>query len=249
MKLDADKQKIIYNSKNDSEFEKFASEIFDCGKHDCPMHQYLSSDYRPVAFAGNPDADIIVVGINPKKHLSTEKDDYLKKFEDDTPEKATNEHDYFKKCKGIIKCLLEEKYPYHLRFATLLEGIDPNLDKTIFLEVVKCATEKFNSRARNAVKHCQKYLECQIELIKPKIIIANGMPAIEFFIRGYSSEHNLNFNEKDIKQFKIDKTQLYYNRVPVIFTGFLNQRMERTNPPGVTRLRKEIEAVYTFPKK
>jgi uracil-DNA glycosylase len=219
-------------------FREICRKIYNCsgdGCRGCPLFKKDFESYRSVAFVGNPNAEVMIIGLNPKEHPTppNKKDDYFEKFKDIAPESAKGFAEYFEDSKKFLYSLIENDYSYHKTFKELLSGIDSNfLENTIFIEIVKCASPKFENSEKKAIEHCGEYLLQQINCLNPKIIITNGGKIRDFFLQRFG---------ENPEEEKKKKTIMYYKeKIPVIFSGFIGQ-MDHSSR---VRLKREIEYIW-----
>src|SRR4030042_3719771 len=174
---------------------KLALEIYQCNR--CP-----NLDHCRLFLQGNPQSKIWVIGLNPHTEDSIAK--RPDKFEDyivDMREyfAAGNVHSYFKDFRYVLGP--NWKKEFHESVATL--------------DLVKCASAGYNKFVKAAEQQCGGFLERQIEVFKPELIICNGAPVCNWFRR------NCDIRDQGITATSV--RPLGRHAFTVVFSGFIGR--------------------------
>ena len=199
--------------------EKLALEVYNCEKcKDLGFGRIPHKGLVPEFMVGNFEAKIWVVGLNPKLRKghegirdhndSKDFDSYFKSirnFDFDSP--------YFKRIKDHV----------------FLEDWEWG-DGVAHVDLVKCASRGIDKSFEKAKDNCGDYLERQIKLLKPKLIIANGVPVSKWFK-----------SRKEQKKVTNTSILLKFNGFEtfVVLSGFIG-RMDRCS---MARLREDIKRI------
>jgi len=195
----------------DAKQEMLAKEVFKC--HGCPD---LKSP--PVFLVGNPEAKIWVIGINPR----------LEDFEDVKESKTFEEHQ-----KNEERYFFEKNVHSYFRDFRQVFGdnwLQKFQESIAHIDLVKCSSKK-NKRNKNVECKCGKFLQRQIEMFKPRLIVCNGVPVCEWFEKNY----NISIKNKTQADLKTSDGHEF----TVIFSGFIG----RIDNYAKKRLGMEIDAV------
>lgn len=131
------------------------NEIFNCVK--CERLRSVSPTPWPHVYFGNiDDLSLMVVMRNPGLENDPNKIG-LQEFKD-------NYKDLWLRCR-VGKYLLENL------------GKNIVMHSMFFCNICKCSSPDNSALERNEINNCCDYLKRQIEIIKPKVILAFGMPA------------------------------------------------------------------------
>jgi len=165
---------------------KLMKQILSCRKcRDADdLHQYVPGTHPPVCCFGDPmDKEVFVVGINPSK---AEYDSgYLKKDAEKALESQITyfERREYKFFNDIARFFNDNEIKAKLK---IVENV---WEEVGYLDLVKCVTLRKNKQwhalprsAKNKiVKNCQSFLEQQLALYQPKLIIAYGRDVGDWF--------------------------------------------------------------------
>ena len=199
--------------------KKLAKEVYDC--ETCKglgVNRTPDKGLVPEFMVGNFEAKIWVVGLNPKLRKrqegimdpndSKDFDRYFKRicnFDD-------FDYDYFKRIKDHV-------FPEDWKWGEDVAHVD----------LVKCASREIDKSFEKAKDNCCDYLERQIKLLKPKLIIANGIAVSKWF--------------ESRKEVKATDTSviLKFNgfETIVVLSGFIG-RMDRCS---MARLREDLKRI------
>ena len=198
--------------------EKLARDVYICEK--CKgfgVDRIPHKGLVPEFMVGHFEAKIWVVGLNPKLKKRPEglmnpndaKDfeSYLKRsynFDFDQP--------YFKRIKDHV-------FPEDWEW-----GVD-----VAHVDLVKCGSRGIDKSFKKAKDICCDYLERQIELLKPKLIIANGIEVSKWF---ESRKEQKETNTSVLLKFNGFETL-------VVLSGFIG-RMDRCS---MARLREDLKQI------
>jgi len=148
--------------------------------------------YYPVYSFGNPyGKELLIVGINPSHREY--KDNYVSSSQD--PEiRHNSQMNYFQQ--GPYKFFTKLEKFFHGEAKTALNWVKTPWEKVGFTDLVKCPTRNEKgqwtkikpSQRRLIRKNCQQYLGEQLELIKPKAILAYGADVCRWFYPGYKED-------------------------------------------------------------
>lgn len=126
----------------------------------------------------------------------------------------------------------------------ILEQITLSRDKIYITNIVKCRPPKNRDPEENELKQCTSYLEQQINIIKPKIIITLGR---------FSSQWILKTEEKITpltnKYFIKEDMDYKYSVIPMFHPSYLlrNRQMVKPSAEGLKeRIKKSIEELKSI---
>lgn len=145
--------------------------------HDCiKCQQYglrFKRNYRPVEFIeGKKDSRVWIVGLNPamaQDWVDERTPEDLEKHFD----ALDSMHSYFKDFKSVS--------------ASLFEGCGKQ-EGTAHTDIVKCSSLSFppegakGKHARAVIQQCKGFLEEQIKIHRPRIIVCNGSEVSRFML-------------------------------------------------------------------
>jgi uracil-DNA glycosylase len=195
-----------------NKLNKYAKTVINCNETECPLHKSSEKDkeYIRLPFEGK-GVEIMLVGLNPKLEMKSRK--FPKKFNKILDKHYnyfdTSIHNYFTPLKSIFENS-EKVFK----------------EKLINTELVKCKTEKWTNSCKKAICYCNKYLKKQIKIIKPKIIICNGVPVCNWFRKEY------NLKEDTSGVINMDG-----KKITIIFSGFIG----RIDTYSKLRIKKELK--------
>ena len=198
--------------------EKLARDVYNCEK--CKGLGVVRTPHKGLVqefMVGNFEAKFWVVGLNPK----------LKKRPEGlmNPNDAKDFESYFKRSYNF-----DFNYGY---FNKIKKNVFPEDwewgDDVAHVDLVKCASRRIDKSFEKAKDVCCEYLERQIKLLKPKLIIANGIAVSKWF--------------ESRKEQKVTNTSvlLKFNgfETIVVLSGFIG-RMDRCS---MARLREDLKRI------
>jgi hypothetical protein len=181
---------------------------------------------------GKSNAEIWVIGLNPKGSIGGIESRNIQAFEDFKPNPKGKEHSYFHDFRKVSSKL----YDNYL-------STDSNV---AFTDLVKCFSLSFplkNHRKHETnaiINNCSTHLHLQINQYKPKVIICNGSFVCKEMIRLFPPQGN---TESELPMLTSYKTRLILeNRTHefwIILSGFIGRIDDRNK----RRLGNEIEAI------
>lgn len=105
-------------------------------------------------------------------------------------------------------------------FYKLLDLVEIEKEEIYITNIMKCKNSGFAEIEKNDIETCFQYLESQIALINPKVIVTVGQIASRFFMK------NEDLNIKDIRG-KAYKWHGNINLVPIYDLDFLIRNSDR----------------------
>jgi uracil-DNA glycosylase len=200
--------------------KNLAEKVYKCENEKCKdfvVNRTPDKGLVPEFMVGNFDAKIWVVGLNPKLR---KQDDIM------NPNDSKNFESYFKRIRTF-----DFDLPYFNRIKdhVFLEKWEWGKD-VAHVDLVKCASIKIDKSFEKAKDNCGDYLEGQIKLLKPKLIIANGIPVSKWFK-----------SRKEQEEVPNTGILLKFNgfETLVVLSGFIGQ-MDRCS---MARLREDIKRI------
>lgn len=179
----------------------------------------------PINFIdGNVDADIWIIGLNPKNKVGHVEERNLNDFKLFNP----NGHPYFRDFRKVSEILYKN-----------WECQDRNIAHT---DLVKCFSDTFppkngdngKNNQRHIVDNCIEFLKKQILTSKPKMIICNGSPVCLEMIRIFPPQQNYDLDCLTSYCANIDNHNFW-----IVLSGFIG-RIDNRNK---RRLGMEIEQI------
>ena len=154
------------------------NKIFECNK--CPRLQ-KSYDYPIpyVCFNDNiSDIEIMCIGRNPGNN----------------PERIrTSDMSLYKLFEIDRTSWINSKFGKYMIGNLSLH----NINKILFTNIIKCSSPNNSNILKSEIENCSCYLEEQIKLIKPKLILTFGSEALKYF-------GNYNLKDCFLKEIKIN---------------------------------------------
>ena len=148
--------------------------------------------HYPIYSFGNPHGkELLVVGLNPSTREY--EDNYVSSSPD--PEKRhDSQMNYFQQGYYGFFTKLEKFFQGEAK--TALKWVNTPWEKVGFTDLVKCPTRNEKGQwtqlktrqKRRIIKNCQQYLDEQIDIIKPKAILAYGADSCRWFHAGYTQD-------------------------------------------------------------
>jgi uracil-DNA glycosylase len=167
--MQSDKYKDWSITRGDS-IKDLAKEVYNCEKcEDLGVKRIPDKGLVPEFMVGNIEAKIWVVGLNPK--LRKRQDGIMdpndsKYFESYLKRSYTFDFNY-----GYFKRIKDHVFPEDWKWGEDVAHVD----------LVKCPSRGIDKSFEKAKDNCCDYLERQIKLLKPKLIIANGIAVSKWF--------------------------------------------------------------------
>ena len=197
--------------------KKLAREVYDCEK--CKGFDRIpDKGLVPEFMVGNFEAKIWVVGLNPK----------LRKGQEGImdPNDSKDFDRYFKRIRNFD---FDSPYFKLIKHHVFIEDWEWG-DDVAHVDLVKCASRGIDKSFEKAKDNCGDYLERQIKLLKPKLIIANGIAVSKWFK-----------SRKEQKKVTNTSILLKFNGFEtfVVLSGFIGQ-MDRCS---MARLREDIKRI------
>ena len=202
--------------------KKLAREVYNCECEKCKdfgVARKLHKGLVPEFMVGHFEANIWVVGLNPM----------LKKGEEGImdPNDAKDFESYFKRSYNFDF----DHHPYFKRIKRHVFLKDWEWGEDVaHVDLVKCGSREIDKSFEKAKDNCCDYLERQIKLLKPRLIIANGIAVSKWF-------------ESRKEQKKVTNTSilLKFNgfETIVVLSGFIG-RMDRCS---MARLREDLKRI------
>jgi len=185
--------------------------ILEEGIHKCDKCKNLPFGnvikYFPIISFGNPEnKQIIVVGLNPSNR---EYEDNYVSNSHSIMERHTSQMRYFDKTPyTFFKHIM--KY-FENPVKSKLGWIKTPWEKVGYLDIVKCpvrihaqARSQWGSLSkkerRDIISNCSQYLVNQLEIFKPKLIMAYGADVCRWFYTGYTSKDAFTVTKSSILQ-------------------------------------------------
>ena len=203
--------------------KNLAKEVYKCEKCkglDVFINRTPDTGLVPEFMVGNFEAKIWVVGLNPK----------LRKGHEGIMD--PNDSKYF-----------DRYFKRICNFDGFGDGYFKRIKDHVFLEnwewgkgvahvdLVKCASIEIDKSFEKAKDNCGDYLERQIKLLKPKLIIANGIAVSKWFK-----------SRKEQKKVTNTSILLKFNGFEtfVVLSGFIGHGMDRCS---MARLREDLKRI------
>ncbi|MDG1329014.1 MAG: uracil-DNA glycosylase family protein [Flavobacteriaceae bacterium] len=197
--------------------------------------EFYSNNISPVEYIeGNPNADIWIIGLNPKNeigHVEERTKEDFKKF-------SPNSHPYFYDFKKVSNKLYDNWLGENNRIA--------------HTDLVKCFSNSFppeinidgklkKLNKKEIIKNCSEHLYSQIQNSKPKVIICNGAPVSWEMVYLFPPK----IENVDIKSLTSYKTDVHFkngetHQFWIVLSGFIG----RIDDWSKRRLGKEIEEIF-----
>jgi len=176
------------------------------------------------AIDGNPDADIWIIGLNPKSKIGHIEERSLSDFKLFNPDG----HRYFRDFRKVSGKLYKN-----------WQREDSNVAHT---DIVKCFSDTFPPKIRDKgtnsqwsiIDNCIDYLKMQIITHKPKMIICNGSPVCRIIISLLPPPQT-----EDIERLTSYCTNVDNHNYWIVLSGFIG-RIDNRNK---RRLGMEIEQI------
>jgi uracil-DNA glycosylase len=200
--------------------EKLARDVYIC--ENCKglsVERKTDKGLVPEFMVGHFEAKIWVVSLNPmlkKEHEGLMNPNDAKDFESYVKRSYNFDFDHHPFFKRIKRRIFPEDWEW---------GVD-----VAHVDLVKCGSREIKKKYEKAKDNCCGYLEQQIKLLKPKLIIANGIAVSKWF-------------ESQKEQKKVTNTSilLKFNgfETIVVLSGFIGQ-MDRWS---MARLRGYLKRI------
>jgi len=199
-----------------------AKEVYKCEKCkglDVSINRTPDTGLVPEFMVGNFEAKIWVVGLNPK--LRKEHDGIMNHND------SKDFESYFKRICNFDD--FDDGYFKRIKDHVFLEDWKWG-ENVAHVDLVKCASRGIDKSFEKAKDKCCDYLERQIKLLKPKLIIANGIPVSKWFK-----------SRKEQKKVTNTSILLKFNGFEtfVVLSGFISQ-MDRCS---MARLREDLKRI------
>lgn len=198
--------------------KKLALEVYECEK--CKgfgVDRIPDKGLVPEFMVGNFKAKIWVVGLNPK----------LRKGQEGIMD-PNDSKDFDRYFKRIYNFDFNYIYFNRIKHHVFPEDWEWGHD-VAHVDLVKCASRGIDDLSKKAKDNCCDYLERQIKLLKPKLIIANGIEVSEWF----ESRKELKATDTSIiRKFNGFETI-------VVLSGFIG-RIDRYS---MARLREDLKRI------
>lgn len=197
--------------------------------------QFYSNNILPIEYIeGNPNADIWIVGLNPKNEIGHIEERTIEDFEKFSP----SSHPYFSDFKKVSKPLYENWLSKNNRIAhtDLVKRFSNSFPPDINVDgKIKKSTKK------EIISNCSEHLYSQIQNSKPKVIICNGSSVSWEMVNLFPPKTN----EIDIKSLTSYKTDVKFKKGKVhqfwiVLCGFIR----RIDDWSKKRLGNEIEGIF-----
>jgi uracil-DNA glycosylase len=180
---------------------------------------------------GNPNADIWIIGLNPKNEIGTVEARTLKQFQDFDPDC----HPYFSDFAKVSGKL-------YLNW----QSENSNIAHT---DLVKCFSNSFppahnaNRKGKkiivdHVVNNCSEHLQNQIRIGKPKLLICNGSMVCREIMRLFPPQME-NYDPKTLTSYQVSQNIGFDHHFWIVLSGFIGRIDDRNK----MRLGKEIEGI------
>jgi len=203
------------------EIRKHARAIWSCEKcRKLGINRNPSKGIIPLFAEGNPNVKIWFVGLNPK--LDADKGIRDK-------ETASDFNKYFSSCVN---------YDFNHRYFKVFKNLFSNLgfklgNEVLSNDLVKCGSKDWNiTNKEEIIKNCSNWLWEQIELMKPRFILCNGVAVSKAIYEKYTGE-------------RFDPTNVRITRIKFVVnngscTAFLSGFVSQIDKFARVRLLREI---------
>jgi DNA polymerase len=121
-----------------------------------------------------------------------------------------------------------------------LKSIKINRNEVFITNILKCRTQNNRNPLKTEIKACSKYLDKQISIIKPKIIITMGNFATAFIFKKYG----LNFDKISIIHGKVFDKDSSYGLVKII--PLYHPAVATYNPNKKSILLKDFSVIWNI---
>lgn len=200
--------------------KNIAKEVYCCETcKDLGVNRTPDKGLVPEFMVGNFKAKYWVVGLNPK--LRKRKEGIM------DPNDSKKFESYFKRSYNFD----DFDYGYFKRIKDHVFLEDWEWGRVVaHVDLVKCASSEIDKSFEKAKDNCCDYLERQIKLLKPKLIIANGIAVSKWFK-----------SRKEQKKVTNASILLKFNGFEtfVVLSGFIG-RMDRCS---MARLREDLKRI------
>lgn len=171
---------------------------------------------------GKRNADIWIIGLNPKGEVGNEEKRTVTDFENFSPES----HSYFKDFSKVS--------------AKLYNSFKSSNSRVAHTDLIKCFSPSFPPVVSTAslIKNCGEHLIQQLTEHKPKVIICNGSPVSWEILKMFPPPTNENWNTITSYQTTLKNTD---HKFWIVLSGFIGRIDDRNK----RRLGKEIEQIIT----
>lgn len=199
--------------------KNLAKEVYCCETcKDLGVNRIPHKGLVPEFLVGNFEAKIWVVGLNPK----------LRKRQGGIIDPNDSE-DFESYLKRSYTFDFNNGYFKRIKDHVFLEDWEWGRD-VAHVDLVKCASREIDKSFEKAKDNCGDYLERQIKLLKPKLIIANGIAVSKWF----KSQKEQKKETNTIIRLKFNGFETF-----VVLSGFIGQ-MDRCS---MARLREDIKRI------
>ena len=196
--------------------------------------QFFSKTVSPSEYIeGNPNADIWIIGLNPKHEIGHVEERTKTEFENFSP----LIHPYFADFNKVSKTLYTNWLGDHSNIAhtDLVKCFSNSFPPKI---VVDGKEKKLNKK--KIINNCSEHLYNQIQQGKPKVIICNGSPVSREVVNLFPPK----IDYTDIKELTSYKTNVIFangetHEFWVLLSGFIG----RIDDWSKRRLGKELETI------
>ncbi len=151
-----------------AKFDEFVKGVLHCKRSQCPFRQCRPGAYPKFSY-GNPQAEVMAVFQNPGQPIGQE---LRRTIETVTPSEMRRWAN-----SGVSGWLKE-----NLGGTSILEyGARPFLASYYITQAYRCPDpidKRRAKRSEEARRHCSDYLEQEIQIVKPKVILCFGARAL-----------------------------------------------------------------------
>jgi uracil-DNA glycosylase len=203
-----------------------------CAKHGLGFYAtHISpADY----IEGRHDADVWIIGLNPKGDIGVEEKRTIQDFDNFSP----SSHSYFKDFSKVSRKLYDNFNSANSRVAhtDLIKCFSPS-----FPPVVQQNGQQKIPNVELVIKNCIEHLMEQLRRHTPKIIICNGSPVSREILKVFPPPATENWNTITSYQADLPGTD---HKFWIVLSGFIGRIDDRNK----RRLGMEIEQILTQEK-
>lgn len=186
---------------------------------------------------GERNADIWIIGLNPKGEIDHLEERTIEEFEKFRPNSSDRNHSYFNdfsKVSAKLYANFTDEKKSRIAHTDLIKCFSPSFPPDI--KGPDGQQKKVN--IESVIQNCSKHLIRQLIEFKPKVIICNGSPVSREILKIFPPETNENLNTITSYQTTLKDTD---HKFWIVLSGFIGRIDDRNK----RRLGKEIESILS----